>query len=837
VIGPFDNFTCIIGPNGSGKSNMMDAISFVLGVQSTHLRSSHLRELIFRKDATSAPARKASVKLIYELGTNEIEGKQDGDEIHFSRSISAAGASTYKLDDKETTFVAYEAMLSKIGVLVKARNFLVFQGDVENVASKSPLQLTKLVEQICGSDSYRGEYEELLRQKDEAEENTIFSLQKKKMFSTQQKEVREQKEEADLFEKKRQILEELKSEHVLWKIFRIKAAMSTHQAEADELLVEVENARQTEQQLDTSLQESKQRLARVIKALAGAERDLVSKQKELKNVAPMLLETRDKKKRVERRLEDLEKSETRLSMDQKEAATNTEGLREEISRLEGIKRSLERQLSDASDRALNLTPDQLEVYSGLKEEAAAQTAAVKAELRTVTLELNSKSAHVRNLTAQGEGIEREVARTERLVAEYQERAVKLGVVANETEAQRDHTKQERDAKSAEMRECNAKNERLETELNKLTSKLREAGNERQRSKKEQRMAEAVDNMKRIFSGVHGKLQDLCRPIQKKYATAVSVASGKVMDAIVVDNKQAAQDCIRYLKDQRVGVCAFLPLDSLQTKPIPDRLRQLGGTFRVCADLVECEARFKPAVAYAVGSTVVCDTLDDARDLAFTQDDRVKLVTVDGEMISKSGAMTGGQVTEQRADRWEEKEVEKLRADKAAVEAAIADNKRRTPSRQLLLEMETSAKTLQTRVQYALADKKVAEEKVAQLQERSAAVRATANELVKERRTLEADMEALETARENKLTTIRQHEESIFAAFSEQLGVADVQEFEQTRMRTHNDLMHKLVATSEQFASLSSQLEYESKRDFGAALTRMRQQISDAKEALKVAYKP
>ena len=56
TIGPFDNFTCIIGPNGAGKSNMMDAISFVLGVQSTHLRSSHLRELIFRKDASSPPA-------------------------------------------------------------------------------------------------------------------------------------------------------------------------------------------------------------------------------------------------------------------------------------------------------------------------------------------------------------------------------------------------------------------------------------------------------------------------------------------------------------------------------------------------------------------------------------------------------------------------------------------------------------------------------------------------------------------------------------------------------------------------------------------------------------
>ena len=834
TIGPFDNFTCIIGPNGAGKSNMMDAISFVLGVQSTHLRSSHLRELIFRKDASSPPARKATVKLIYELSSDEIAGKKDGDRMHFSRTISSTGVSTYKLDDKETTFAAYEATLQKIGVLVKARNFLVFQGDVESVASKSPMELTKLVEQICGSDAYRGQYEDLMRQKDEAEENTVFSLQKKKMFSTQQKEVREQKEEAEVFEKRRQLREDLKTEHILWKIFRIKTSMEGHQERADGLLEEVEAARQKEQTLDDELQQAKQRLARVIKSLTTVEKDLLVKQKQLKNLAPQLHETRDKKKRVERRLEDLERGAKRLADDQRDGVTNTSELRADIERLEGIKRSLERQLSTASDQALNLSSEQLEVYGRLKEEAAAQTAKSKAELRTITLELTSKNAHARNLKGQEEGIAREVERTNRMVAEYGERASKLGRVADETAAARDKTRTERDERAAEMRECVAKGERLEAEHEKVSSKLREAGNDRQRSKKEQRMTEAVDNMKRIFTGVHGKLQDLCRPIQKKYSTALSQASGKVMDAIVVDNKAVAQDCIRYLKDQRVGICTFLPLDNLVSKPVPERLRQLGGSFRACVDLVECETRFKPAVAYAVGNTVICDTLDDARDLAFTQGERLKLVTLTGEMIAKSGAMTGGQMAgSERGDRWEEKELEKLRSDKSKIEEAIAQNKRATPSRQLLLEMETSVKTLQTRMQYALADKNVAEEKVSQLQERLAAVQGTAAELSSERATLEAEIAALEKAREAKTETIREHEASIFAAFSAQLGVADVQEFETTRMRTHTDLMRKLVATSEQHASLSSQLQYESKRDFESALTRARQQMEDAREALKM----
>ncbi len=74
VIGPFADFTAIIGPNGSGKSNMMDAISFVLGIQSKHLRSSQLKELIFRRDAAAIPSRKAVVTLVYQVSEDELDG-------------------------------------------------------------------------------------------------------------------------------------------------------------------------------------------------------------------------------------------------------------------------------------------------------------------------------------------------------------------------------------------------------------------------------------------------------------------------------------------------------------------------------------------------------------------------------------------------------------------------------------------------------------------------------------------------------------------------------------------------------------------------------------------
>lgn len=121
VIGPFYDFTAIIGPNGAGKSNLMDAISFVLGVRSVQLRGAQLKDLIYAFDdkEKEQKGRRAFVKLVYQMG--------NGTELQFRRGITSSGASEYRLDDKIVTLDEYNSKLKSLGILVKARNFLVFQ--------------------------------------------------------------------------------------------------------------------------------------------------------------------------------------------------------------------------------------------------------------------------------------------------------------------------------------------------------------------------------------------------------------------------------------------------------------------------------------------------------------------------------------------------------------------------------------------------------------------------------------------------------------------------------------------------------------------------------------
>jgi len=148
-IGPFTEFTSGIGPNGSGKSNLMDAISFVLGVRSRDSRSHQIRDLIHRGVSATDDTDAATMSqqqslpcratLVYQKDDcdknrdDEEEEDKDDDsddkakEIVFSRHIRPAGVGSYHVNGKTVSYKQYEEHLSRIGVLVQACNFLVFK--------------------------------------------------------------------------------------------------------------------------------------------------------------------------------------------------------------------------------------------------------------------------------------------------------------------------------------------------------------------------------------------------------------------------------------------------------------------------------------------------------------------------------------------------------------------------------------------------------------------------------------------------------------------------------------------------------------------------------------
>src|SRR5436190_13509370 len=228
----------------------MDAISFVLGIKSSHLRSTNLRDLVYRGrvlrtskinddgsaskdnvdgepgeglgDASQEPAERNDPKTAWVMAVYEDDA---GEEQQWRRSITSQGVSEYRINNRVVTAQQYNEALEAENILIKARNFLVFQGDVESIASQSPKDLTRLIEQISGSLEYKAEYERLEQEAEQALEHQNYNLTRRRGINSELKQYQEQKKEAENFQKKEDERNQAIITQILWKLFHFQRVM------------------------------------------------------------------------------------------------------------------------------------------------------------------------------------------------------------------------------------------------------------------------------------------------------------------------------------------------------------------------------------------------------------------------------------------------------------------------------------------------------------------------------------------------------------------------------------------------------------------------------------
>ena len=390
-------------------------------------------------------------------------------------------------------------------------------------------------------------------------------------------------------------------------------------------------------------------------------------------------------------------------------------------------------------------------------------------------------------------------------------------------------------------EYQTKRTAIEAKLETIQHTLRQAKDDRRKGKEEERILNAIGALKRHFPGVKGRLVDLCRPSQQRYNLAVTVAGGKDMDAIVVDTKKTAFDCIKYLRDQRIGTATFLPLDSLQV-PSPESTERLrakaenDGRYRLAADVIRVtEDEYKRAVLYAVGNTVVCDSLDIAREICFSRgggrgggnvDDRIKAVTVKGAVISKAGTMTGGVTKDDtnRAGRWSEQKLEELRSKKDTLEVERedldADAGRGSGSHTAKVEdLRNAIGNLRNKEQYTKSDLEYTKKK---LKEQIALLKSSKRTFSKlEEQATEAEEGV--TDANDKVSRHRQEvrdiEEEHFAPFREETGISDLRAYDEAIGKAREDFVKQRTDMREHLAKLTAKKKYEDEKDFDSKLAK------------------
>ncbi|OIW19958.1 hypothetical protein TanjilG_30906 [Lupinus angustifolius] len=859
VIGPFHDFTAVIGPNGSGKSNLMDAISFVLGVRTGQLRGAQLKDLIYAFDdrEKEQKGRRAFVRLVYQLANST--------EIQFTRAITSAGASEYRIDGNVVTWDVYNAKLKSLGILVKARNFLVFQGDVESIASKNPKELTGLIEQISGSDELKRDYEQFEEEKASAEEKSALVYQKKKTVVLERKQKKEQKEEAEKHLRLQDQLKSRKKEHFFWQLFNIENDIVKTTEELEDEKRSREGVIEELENFENEAGKKKKEQAKYLKEIALREKRITEKNNKLEKTQPALLKLKEEMTRINSKIKKGNKELDKKRDERRKHATDIKELQRGIRDLTAKMADLQEKGRDVGDE-LNLDGSDLEEYFRIKEDAGMKTAKLIEEKEVLDTKQHADSEAKKNLE---ENLQQLINRESELKSQEEQMLTRLKRLLDSSSKNKDdlaNLDKERLLMKNKHQDSMNKYENLKLKIGEIENQLRELKADRYENERDARLSQAVETLKRLFQGVQGRMTDLCRPTQKKYNLAVTVAMGKFMDAVVVEDEKTGKECIKYLKDQRLPPQTFIPLQSIRVKPIMERLRTLGGCLPCDLEVMSsnpgnslfaCKRKFDPslekAILFAVGNTLVCDDLEEAKVLSWSGE-RFKVVTVDGILLTKSGTMTGGTSggMEARSKQWDDKKIEGLNKKKEQYESEMEELGSIRDMR--LKESEVSGKIsgLEKKIQYADIEKahikhscpvwtslskqiwkhQSIEDKLKHLSQEKEAIK-------KEIERNSPELQKLSNAVDRRNAEIHKLEkrineitDRIYKEFSKSVGVANIREYEENRLKSAQNVAEERLNLSSQLSKLKYQLEYEQNRDTSSRIQELESSISDLEKDLK-----
>ncbi|XP_056242225.1 structural maintenance of chromosomes protein 1B [Seriola aureovittata] len=807
VIGPFMQFNCIIGTNGSGKSNVMDALSFAMGERAASLRVKHLRDLVHGAHVGKPVSDTARVAMRY--------CDDEDQETVFCRTITG-DSSEYRINGVHVTLAKYVEELEKIGIVTKARNCLVFQGAVESIALKDPKERTKMFELISQSKEYAAEYDRKKEALLKAKEDTQFHFSKKKSATVERKQVSQEKIEAQRYQA---LVDELHHN-----CFQLSLAELYHNEKGVNALSN--NLREKQQAAaakNSKLVNWEQTVKTNKKEHGHLTREQQHIEKEIRSQEHILSQTRSQyikakintshhRKKAEEVRNALKKSQKLFAIKNQELA---EG-QQEIAELERTWRNYEKQQQQQAasrGRDIELEEDQLERYKELKELARKQGAVLSQQAEKLHWEVRADYEKLAFDQRRKKEVEVGIRNTQSQLEDLTRRAEKLEEYTKTCTSSLEEYRQQEQSLNAELQRGRQRSEEVNQELSQVLEELGSARVDSQESRRQLQRKELLEKLRRFYPDtVYGRLSDLCSPIHKKYQLAVTKVFGRYMNAIVVATEKVARECICFMKQERVEPETFLPVDFLDVSPLNERLRQVPGA-KMVVDVVQGNTatgatQLRRVIQFVCGNALVCETIKEARSVAFDRQERLKTVSLDGTLFAKSGVISGGSSDlRNKARCWDEKDMTRLRERKEQLTAELRDLMRLKRKESDLKQIVAQAQGAQTRLKYSKTElENLRKTTILKCQ---ADISRIESELANLDSQIQMQQESVKDAEMKKIRDqIDQIEDVVFSDFCAEIGVDSIREYEQEHLKLLTELDKKQLEFESQFARLNAQLEYE-----------------------------
>ncbi|KAJ5219992.1 Structural maintenance of chromosomes protein [Penicillium chermesinum] len=828
-------FTSIIGPNGSGKSNSMDAISFVLGIKSSHLRSTNLRDLVYRgrvlrtSKVDGEPASENDGNQAQEADDADVSHDPSGndpktawvmavyeddagEEQQWRRSITSSGVSEYRINNRIVTAQQYNEALEEENILIRARNFLVFQGDVEAIASQSPKDLTRLIEQISGSLEYKADYERLKAEAEEAAEQQTSQLNRRRGINSEVKQYQEQKREAENYAKKAEERDQAIITHILWKLFHFQRLIDASSADIQKHQDELKEYRRGVEKYELNVENAKKEHARVGRDVAKVEKNIVQKEKEIEELNNSLVPVDEKVDITQRKVERYASKIAEIGKEKSSQASNAKQLEKNLKLVEKAQSQWEADWQKTmSKQGGQMSESDRQEYHKLREEVSKRSSADQLNLDNLRRQRKTEAEAVNSLKSKFENTEWRLKTLEAEAQNMNERKSTLNETIKSTSKDIDHKKKDLNALTSERLKVSQMRTEFDERLQVVLKKLLEADDGKKQTEKELRAKELISTLKRIFPGVKGRVSDLCRPKQRKFAEAVSTVLGRHFDAIVVDNEKTAKECIQHLRDQRAGQATFIPLETIQVKALNSNLKGMHRGMRPAIETVDYDESVARAISYACGNSIVCDDLATAKYLCYERNVDAKAVTLDGTVIHKGGLMTGGRGPQQNSKRWEDSEVENLHKlkEKLVNDLANLPKSHRRGSEEETLQGELVG--LEQRLNYARDELKALERNIESKRSELDFVKRQMEDLRPKYTERKENLDELDETIENSQASVSAVEDEVYRKFCKRLGYENIREYEAQQGSLQEEAAQKKLEFTTQKSRIVNQLDFEKQR--------------------------
>lgn len=678
--------TTVIGPNGSGKSNIADSIRWVLGEQSIKsLRGNKTEDIIFAgtQSRKSLGFAEASIVIDNTDGKLPIEYQ----EVTVTRRIYRNGESGYFINKTACRLKDVLELFMDTGI-GKDGYSIIGQGKIDEILSNKSEDRRHIFEEAAGIVKFRTRKAESEKK---LEQTKLNLLRINDILSEIEANIEPLKMQSEKAKKFLDLREELKSIEIglfLYNIDIYKEKLESLAKDADIFLSQKEAEENKQNVLQGLKQNLKEELDELTLSIESAQNLGFESGKQIEkinsdiNVATERIANNNSN--FERYKTDIEDLKNRIVELEKEKTYRLEKKTNLSTNREKFAKELEEKEKALAELSSKLTTEESKIED--KKKKVEENTDLKYQKRE---EINTLEINTQNLEKRKKNVKDEISNT---ISELdQKRLLKSEINKTFSEIERkrnEHQKRLSDINS-KKEESNVKLKSYDDKINNLSMNLRLKQSKHkflvEMEKEKEGYGRSVkalllEGEKKSFKGLHGVLANLIS-VPQEYQTAIEMALGTSIQNLVSDTEEDAKKMIDFLRTNNLGRASFLPISSVKGKKIEKLIKNnLNGVVGIAADLVKTNKKYEGIVFNLLGRTVVVDNMDTAIILARQNNYSFRIVTLQGDIISPAGSMTGGSITQKsssiigRASQIKdlEKEIEQLERQIAQVTSQKED---------------------------------------------------------------------------------------------------------------------------------------------------------------------